>query len=84
MGTPSISGRGGQDRVRRRHLKAEYNYRGRGGCCPLSANSISGVEGGGCAVRFRLIQSVGGGGGGGAIQQLYGNKLLVIMIHWLQ
>ena len=34
-----------------------------GGFCPLSAHSISGGGGGG-AVPFRPIQSVGGGGGG--------------------
>ena len=36
---------------------------GGGGCCPLSAHSISGGGGGG-AVPFWRIPSVGGGGGG--------------------
>ena len=45
---------GGQDRVRGRHLTAEYDYGGRGegeGCCLPSPR--------------RPIQPVGGGGGGG-------------------
>ena len=56
MGTPSISGRGAQDRVRGRQWG--------GGCCLLLANSASGGGGGG-AVHFGPIQPGGGGGGGG-------------------
>ena len=80
MGAPSFSGRGGggggggQDRARGRHLTA-MNM--------LSAFGGFNQQGGGVAVRFRLIQPAGcvlsvcfrpiqpvrrGGGGGGGVQ----------------
>ena len=72
-----MSGRGGQNRARGRHLKAtnmlsafsRFKQRGEGGggCCPLSADTTGGV-GAVCLLSANSTSGWRGGGGGGAVR----------------
>ena len=82
---PCFSGRGEQNRAKGRHLTAMNmlsafgGFNQRGGCCPLSADSTSGVgavcqwgEGGGGGCCPLLADSTSEGGGGGGVLSAFG------------